>query len=187
MRTRALWCFFGTTYRYSCCLTAGQVLSELGTLRAFCDREDSSPKYLVLPKHLGVAWAENFHNIHLVEVSPAGRLFSQSGDLPAKQLFEVYVVERRPSPGVLGTAELPDAIWSLPRDSLTPQHTVVFDARIAGINTSVLFDGGSTTSFVDSGLVQRYGLSIRADPQEVRMANGSTITSPGTVRVHLTI
>jgi hypothetical protein len=35
---------------------AGQVLSELGTLRAFCDREDSSPKYLVLPKHLGVAW-----------------------------------------------------------------------------------------------------------------------------------
>jgi hypothetical protein len=63
----------------------------------------------------------------------------------------------------------------------------VFDARIAGINTSVLFDGGATTSFVDLGLVQRYGLSIQADPQEVRMANGSTITSPGTVRVHLTI
>jgi hypothetical protein len=63
----------------------------------------------------------------------------------------------------------------------------LFDARIAGINTSVLFDGGATTSFIDLGLVQRYGLSIQADPQEVHMANGSTITSPGTVRIHLAI
>jgi hypothetical protein len=87
--------------------------------------------------------------------SPAGRLFSQLGDLPVKQPFEVYVVERRPSTGVLATAELPDAIRSLPRVSLTMQHTFVFDARIAGINTSVLFDRGAITSFVDSGLVQR--------------------------------
>jgi hypothetical protein len=107
------------------CLTAGQVLSELGTPRAFCDREDSSPKYLVLPKHLGVAWAEYFHNIHIVEVSPAGRLFSQLGDLPAKQLFEVYVVERRPSPGVLATAELPDAIRGLCRASLSLRNMLL--------------------------------------------------------------
>jgi hypothetical protein len=141
----------------------------------------------VLPKHLGVAWAEYFHNIHLVEVSPAGRLLSQLGDLPAKRLFEVYVVERRPSPGVLATAELPDAIRSLLRVSLTPKHTFVFNARIAGIHTSVFFDGGATTSFVDSGLVQRYDLSIRADPQGVRMAQASAVISPGTVRVHLSI
>jgi hypothetical protein len=79
----------------------------------------------VLPKHLGVAWAEYFHNIHLVEVSLAGKLFSQLGDLPAKQLFEVYVVERRPLPGVLATAELPEAIRSLPRVSLTPTYFFV--------------------------------------------------------------
>jgi hypothetical protein len=85
------------------------------------------------------------------------------------------VVEQRPSPSVLATAELPDALRSLPRASLTPTHTFVFNGRLAGISTSVLFDGGATTSFVDSGLVKQYGLAMRANPQTVHMANGSTI------------
>jgi hypothetical protein len=79
------------------------------------------------------------------------------------------------------------ALRLLPRASSSPSHTFVFNGRIAGINTSVLFDGGATTSFVDESLVKRYGLSIRANPHEVRMANGSSVISPGTVYLHVTI
>jgi hypothetical protein len=35
--------------------------------------------------------------------------------------------------------------------------------------------------------MKQYGLAMRANPQTVRMANGSTIISPGTVQVHLQI
>jgi hypothetical protein len=51
----------------------------------------------------------------------------------------------------------------------------------------VLFDGGATTSFVDESLVKLYSLSTRANPHEVRMANGSSVISPGTVYLHVTI
>jgi hypothetical protein len=141
----------------------------------------------VLPKHLGVAWAEYLPDLHLVETLPAGKLFTSLAHLPAKQLFEVFVVEQGPPPGVLATDELPGALWSLPRASLTPTYAFVLNGRLAGVSTSVQFDGGATTSFVDSGLVKQYGLAMRANPQTVRMANGSTIISPGTVQVHLQI
>jgi hypothetical protein len=140
----------------------------------------------VLPKHHRVAWADYFPNIHLTEVLPAGRIFTSLTHLSAKQLFEVFVVEQRPSPGVLATADLPDALWSLPRVPTTPKHTFVFSGYLAGVNRA-LFDGGATTTFVDSGLVKQYGLAMRADPQTVRMANGSAVISPGTVKVHLHI
>jgi hypothetical protein len=51
----------------------------------------------------------------------------------------------------------------------------------------VLWDGGASTSFVDSHLVAQHSLPLRKDPVKVRMANGTTVLSPGTVKVHLTI
>jgi hypothetical protein len=88
---------------------------------------------------------------------------------------------------VLATAELPDALRSLPCASLSFNHTFVFNGHLAATSTSVLVDGGATTRFVDSGLVKQYGLATRANPQEVCMANGSAIISPGTVQAHLQV
>jgi hypothetical protein len=118
----------------------------------------SFPEVSGVPKHHRVAWADYFPNIHLTEVLPAGRIFTSLTHLSAKQLFEVFVVEQRPSPGVLATADLPDAFQSLPRIPTTPKHTFVFSGCLAGVNTSVFFDGGAPTSFVESGLVKQYGL-----------------------------
>jgi hypothetical protein len=168
-------------------LSSGQALSELDDLRAFCASESTSPKYLVLPKHLGVAWAKYLPFLHLVEVLPAGRLFTNLAALPAKQLFEVFAVEQRPLPGVIATAELPDPLRSLPHVGHSHTHTFVFTGQLAGIETSILFHGGATTSFVDANLVARYNLLVHHDPREIRLANGSSVLSPGTVHLHLRI
>jgi hypothetical protein len=63
----------------------------------------------------------------------------------------------------------------------------VFNGRLAGINTCVPWDGGAATSFVDSHLVAQYGLHIQKQPQEVHMANGMTVLSPGIVMGNLAI
>jgi hypothetical protein len=114
-------------------------------------------------------------------------MFAETSALNSQALFDLLVVEPRPIPGGSATAELPETIRCLPRSSEPAKLTFIFTGRLAGLPTSVLWDGGASTSFVDSHLVAQHSLSLRKDPMEVRMANGTTVLSPGTVKVHLAI
>jgi hypothetical protein len=88
---------------------------------------------------------------------------------------------------VLAAADLPDTLRSLPRASLSFNHTSVVNGNLAATSTSVPFDGGATTRFVGSGLVKQHGFAMQANPQEVCIANGAAIISPGTVQAYLQI
>jgi hypothetical protein len=110
---------FSTPPDVWCCLTTNQVLTELNDLQDFCQKPACHARqHLVLPRGTGAAWANILPNLCQLDTLNACQIFSELGEIPPKQLFtsisDLHDVGKRPIPGLLVSAQLPDSLRCLP-------------------------------------------------------------------------
>jgi hypothetical protein len=130
-----------------CCLSTDQVTRQFDGLQEYCLKLEDHRHHLILPHLQGDIWANHLPHVHKLVTLPACRMFAETSAFNSQALFDLLVVEPRPIPGVLATAELPETIWCLPLSSEQAKLTFVFAGRLAELPTSVLWDGGASTSF----------------------------------------
>jgi hypothetical protein len=143
-----------------CCLLADQVTQQFDGLQEYCLKLEDHRRHLILPHLQGDNWANHLPHVHNLATLPACCMFAETSAINSQALSDLLVVESRPIPGVLATAELPETIWCLPRSSEQAKLSFIFAGRLAGLPTSVLWNGGASTSFVDSHLVAQLSLSL---------------------------
>jgi hypothetical protein len=67
------------------------------------------------------------------------------------------------------------------------QFTFVFDAKIAGLPGTVLWDSAATLNFVSEEFVRRHGLPVHPHKLDLHLADGTVKNSAGFVKVRLAI
>ena len=95
----------------------------------------------------------------------------------------LYAPSHAPN-GTIASATLPDQLRNL-HPANEDYITFMFESVVAGVAAHAMFDSGATHNFIDTEFAARHHLSIRPDPLEVRLANGSVVNSPGTVTAAL--
>lgn len=102
----------------------------------------------------------------------------------------VYRDDPRTDPGVVDTTTLPQAMQLLlaaPMDQPRSSLAFVFSCKVAGLNSTCLWDSGATKSFVSSEFVARHGLAVLPVEHEISLADGSRKQTAGMVKTKLRI
>jgi hypothetical protein len=68
-----------------------------------------------LPHLQGASWAKYLPKLHRLDTStvPACQMFADVADIPAKALYDLFVVELRPPPGIFAFADLPELFLNI--------------------------------------------------------------------------
>jgi hypothetical protein len=66
--------------------------------------------------------------------------------------------------------------------------TFVFEGKIAGLTSTILWDSGAVSLFLNSAFVQRNGLILLLSAQmQVEVTNGEQVTTKGVIQLKLSI
>lgn len=100
----------------------------------------------------------------------------------------LYRDDPRVQPGVVNTATLPQALQALlasQLDNARSSLAFVFESKVAGLNSTCLWDSGANKSFVSQEFVDRHGLQVLPRTQPITLADGSQRQTTGLVQTKL--
>jgi Reverse transcriptase (RNA-dependent DNA polymerase)/Aspartyl protease len=151
-------------------------------------RDPSLTTFIILPSVTSAPWQPLLRGMQSLRTLPARSLFTSWSDDHPVQTYTLYHDAPAVSPGQISACALPTALQSL-RDNATSQDlTFVFTGKLAGLTGNILWDSGSTHSYISSAFVRRNHLSVQPHlTTSVTLADGSVIQGQGKVRIKLRI
>ena len=141
----------------------------------------------ILPQLFRAPWHPSIKGMKHLTTCQATELFDHwDPRIPNKQL-SVYYDAPRVHSGCYAIHDLPEQVQALHTTSTSNGLTFVFDAKVAGLPSTVLWDSGAINSFISSAFVQQHNLTVSAQSVSVGLANGTTAQTQGLVAVKVKV
>ena len=166
----------------------------LPSLRAYqqCkkERELTSHVIFVLPQSLEAQYLAHTRNMQFMGILHGSQLFPNT-DRAARK-YSVFHDAPAVKPGVLAADRLPHSLQQLrvSANAVSGDEldlTFVFDGKVAGLPSTVLWDSGAKCDFISADFAHRNALHVQPTDLECFLANGDPVVVAGEVRVRVQI
>jgi hypothetical protein len=144
-------------------------------------RPHTTSAVFCVPRHkVSDLWFQGMYKASISELSPELRQI-----LHCDSSSVVFLDDPTYASGVYARSSLPDSLPRLNHSGTLgegPPLTFVFDAKIAGANSTLLADSGAKLCFISKRFVQRHGLHVDSCTIPIELADGQFVNATGLVK-----
>lgn len=171
------------------CLDYAHVASVLNQFN-LCKSEQpaDTDAYLICPRLPNAPWSPQLKGTVPIATLQLSELSKQPVPVESDIKCQVFYSPCKAAPGCVQTETLPAAVRRLcTMASAKPQHTFVFDGKVAGVPCSILWDSGAVVSFVSREFIRTHRIATSPSSAAIQLADGSVVESLGSSKLKLQI